>query len=204
MARRAALLVAFIAVAAAGRMVEVPRAALTANGAVDVTLPSTILAKREVREQLDSGLTTVFVVSMRGGGGLRGGLRGGTRIEVRYKLWDEHYAVTTLYGDGRRQELTLASYEKLAAWWKSASHRLTPDRVAARDRSPLRITVEVLPFSAREEAETKRWLSESLGNGRGDERTPASINVLDVIIGTSIQRRPILEYRWTIPLEAPR
>lgn len=200
MTRRAALLVALIAVAAAGRVVEVPRALLTANGAVDVTLPFAILAKREVREQLDSGLTTVFVVAMRGGGGLRGA----TRIEVRYKLWDEHFAVTTLSGDGRRQELTLASYEKLVAWWKSAAHRLTPERAAARDRSPLRITVEVLPFSAREEAETKRWLSESLGSSRPDERTPASINVLDVIIGTSIQRRPILEYRWTVPLEAPR
>ncbi len=199
MSRRAALLLAFIAVAAAGRDVEVPRA-VTANGAVEMTLPSTILAKREVREQLDSGLTTIFVISMRGGGDLRGG----ARIEVRYKLWDEHYAVTTLYGDGRRQELTLTSYEKLAAWWKSAAHRLTPERAVARDRSSLRITVEVLPFSAREEAETKRWLSESLGSARGDERTPASINVLDVIIGTSIQRRPILEYRWTVPLEVPR
>jgi hypothetical protein len=200
MTRRVALLLLAIATAAAGRNAEVPRATMTAGGAVDVMLPSAILAKREVREQLDSGLTTVFVISMRG----NGNVRGGTRVEVRYMLWDEVYAVTTLHGDGRKQQLTLASYDKLAAWWKSATHRLTPDRAATRAASPLKITLEVLPFSAREEADTKRWLSESLGSTRTDERSPASINVLDVIIGTSIQRRPILEYRWTVPLEAAR
>jgi hypothetical protein len=200
MTARVALLVAFLAAAAAGRAAETPRAVLTRGGAVDVTLPAAILAKREVRAQLDSGLTTIFVVSMRGGGSVRGG----TRVEVRYMLWDEHYAVTTLQGDGRRQQLTLASYEKLVAWWKSAALRLTADGVV-RETAPLRVTLEVLPFSAREEADTKRWLSESLSTTRRQQdQAPASVSVLDVIIGTSIQRRPILEYRWTIPLEAAR
>lgn len=200
---RAALLLAFLALGASGRVRELPRVVLQANGMYEVTLAPAVLLKREVRKQLDSGLTTAFVVSMRGSGALRGGVR----VEVRYMLWDEHYAVTTLEGDGRSQTLTLASYDKLVAWWDTAPLRLTADQAtgqATADRN-VRVTLEVLPFSAREEAETKRWLAESLGNSRtrqGDARSTSG-PILDVIIGTSIQRRPILEYRWAVPVGRP-
>lgn len=194
---RAALLLAFLALGASGRVRELPRVAVQANGTYEVTLAPAVLLKREVRKQLDSGLTTAFVVSMRGSGALRGGVR----VEVRYMLWDEHYAVTTLEGDGRSQKLTLASYDKLVAWWNATPLRLAANQTT-RDRH-VRVTLEVLPFSAREEAETKRWLAESLGNSRTRQGEPQSTSgpILDVIIGTSIQRRPILEYRWTVPVE---
>ena len=196
---RAALLLAFLALGASGRVRELPRVALQANGMYEVTLAPAVLLKREVRKQLDSGLTTAFVVSMRGSGALRGGVR----VEVRYMLWDEHYAVTTLEGDGRSKTLTLASYDKLVAWWDTAPLRLTAHQATA-DRN-VRVTLEVLPFSAREEADTKRWLAESLGNSRtrqGEARSTSG-PILDVIIGTSIQRRPILEYRWAVPVGRP-
>lgn len=202
MTARAALLLAFLALGASGRVRELPRVAVLANGTCEVTLAPAVLLKREVRKQLDSGLTTAFVVSMRGSGALRGAVR----VEVRYMLWEEHYAVTTLEGDGRSQTVTLPSYDRLVAWWNTTPLRLAVLQAeqAERDRS-VRVTLEVLPFSAREEAETKRWLAESLGNSRTRQGEPRSTSgpILDVIIGTSIQRRPILEYRWTVSLEGP-
>jgi hypothetical protein len=75
----------------------------------------------------------------------------------------------------------------------------------------VQVTVKVLPFSVREQADTQRWLSRiftSMGSVKDapvDKRSdPGAAKILDVIVSTSIQRRPILEYHWTVDAKEER
>ena len=180
---------------------EVPAARLRADGTVAVSLPSSLLARRDVYRQLTSGLTTTFVVIAES----RGQQRGGARISVRYEPWDEVYLVTTRGIDRSSQSLRFATVEKLKDWWRDAGVPALPRATA----DTVQLTLEVLPFSIEEQQETQQWLSRALGDVRAEPSTPepddpagagAGTSVLDVIVGTSIQRRPIVRYRWTVPV----
>jgi hypothetical protein len=200
MSVRAALLLGLLA-AGAGSATDAPRVVVTSRNAIAVTLPRAVLLRGDVRKQLESGLTTAFVLSMRAGA-----VRGAARIEVRYLLWDERYAITTVEADGREQQVILPSYAELVEWWTATAHRVAPERSVTQRSEPLVLTLAMLPFSAREEAETRRWLSRALGGpgSRQRQRETTAVRMLDAIIGTSIRRRPILEYRWTVSPENGR
>jgi hypothetical protein len=179
---------------------EVPAARLRADGTVAVSLPSSLLARRDVQRQLTSGLTTTFVVIAESRG-----QRGGARISIRYEPWDEVYLVATRGIDRSTQSLRFATVEKLKAWWRDAAVPALPRATA----DTVQLTLEVLPFSIEEQRETQQWLSRALGDVRAEPSTPepdepagagAGTSVLDVIVGTSIQRRPIVRYRWTVPV----
>ena len=180
---------------------EIPAARLRADGTVAVSLPSALLFRREIRRQLTSGLTTTFVVIAESRG-----QRGGARISVRYEPWDEVYLVATRGIDRSSQSLRFATVEKLEEWWRDAAVAALPRATA----DTVQLTLEVLPFSIEEQRETQQWLSRALGDVRatepedtadaGADPSSAGTSVLDVIIGTSIQRRPIVRYRWTVPV----
>lgn len=175
-----------------------PVARLRGDGMLVITLPPDVLSRREVRKQLTSGLTTTFLITTDSDG-----RRGAARIEVRYEPWDEVYFVTTRGIDAMAQSFRFVSIEKLIEWWHAAALPVMPRAHAA---GRVQVTLEVLPFSIEEQKETQRWLTRSLGDahrsGAVDEAEVAGRtgggSVLDVLIGTSIQRRPIVRSRWTV------
>ena len=188
------------AVAALGRAqaaATIPSASITRAGAVMVKLPAAILASAEVKKHITSGLTAAFVVQVNAGDA-----KGGARVSVRQDLWEEKYLVTTLDATGREESYTFPTDEKLAEWWATAA------LLVMRARPPsakMQVRLGVLPFSAREEAATREWLARAMTTMGSVKEAPVNkrsdagaAKILDVIVGTSIQRRPILEYKWTI------
>lgn len=174
-----------------------PTARVRPDGMMLVTLPPDVLARREVRSQLTSGLTTTFLVTV-----LAGERKGAARIEVRYEPWEEVYLVTTRGIDAVAHSAKFASAERLAEWWRSAMLPVLP---RAAGSGNVQLTLEVLPFSLEEQKETQRWLTQSLNEAHRGEALDESEaagraggSVLNVLIGTSIQRRPIIRSRWTV------
>ena len=202
------LAVAMAALAAAQHATTLPLAAITSAGGMTVTLPASVLQSKEVSSHLTSGLTTAFIILV-----TSGEKKGGARVTVRYELWDEAYLVTALDSSGREVRHTFASAAKMTEWWSTAPLLVlrNPAWSAADSAAKTQITVKVLPFSAREQAETQRWLSRiftsmsSVKDAPVDKRSdPGAAKILDVIVSTSIQRRPILESQWTVDARAAR
>lgn len=187
-----------------------------------VQLPP-ILDDAEMRQQLDTGLTTslVFRITWRDRQGEK--IEGGARAQIRYELWDELYEVAVLDGTGQLQSYRLKSAEALARWWAELRLvMLVPKAAIAaelrnpRSRQSARITLDVVPFSRAEQQNTQRWFSESLEQaGRGnteeiatsvDEEPEKLSKVLGLLMATSIQRRAIMTYRWNLvpkPKDSP-
>ena len=151
---------------------------------VAVALPSSLLAEREIQRQLGSGLTTTFVLIAKQRDAER---RGAARIEVRFDLWDEVWLVRRIEFDGKEERQRISSRESLEAWWR------TPVRVfaAAADRVALNLTVNVLPFSAAEEEDTRQWIAKS-----GGVVAEGSSPLVAALIGTTLSAKPIRSYRW--------
>ena len=196
MARRAAILTALLALAAAGAEHR-PVATVSRSGALTITLPADVLQSSEVRRQLTSGLTTVFVLSVTAGDG--SAAQGGARIEVRYELWEEKYLVSATDISGQERKTSLDSEGALDRWWReNALTVIQPRKYEAT--VDVQVKLKVLPFSAREQSDTQRWLARTLEKGRAaGEQTPAqSTEILRIIVETSTRRRPLLEYQWSV------
>jgi hypothetical protein len=176
-----------------------PAARLRADGTLLVRLQADLLAQRDVRHQLDSGLTTTFLVTVVDAQSRKGA----ARIEVRYEPWDEVYLVTARGIDAIAEKARLESFERLAEWWRNAALPVLKSVAAG---TSVQLTLEVLPFSIEEQKETQRWLSRALGEAHREQSMDASevrgtagaSSVLDALIGTSIQRRPIFRQRWMV------
>jgi len=207
MMRRAAVALVCVAAVPAVAVTTAPRIRVAASGDVSIVLPESILRNDEVRKQLTSGLTTSFVITTSDRDRNGATLRGAARVDVRYDLWDETFVVEVVHASGAQPALTIASFEKLAEWWRTAA---TPFVRCPREAAPesLRVKVDVLPFSAREETSAQKWLSKSLdpaasasGHTRRDDPRSSASEIIDAIIATSIRRRPILSFRWTARVE---
>ncbi|HKO57076.1 MAG TPA: hypothetical protein VJ276_14460 [Thermoanaerobaculia bacterium] len=189
--RRCLLAALFFAAALAGAQEQPPVIAVLPGGTVAIALPVSILQRSDVRKQLSGGLTTTFLITARDGD-----TKGAARIEVRYDLWDEVYHVRRIEFDAR-QERQRFTAEQLERWW-----RATPIRLLATTRDLLRLQVElsVLPFSAAEEEDARQWLSKSGGVGSAS-RGARSPGLVDVLIGTTIQAKPLLTFKWTVDVK---
>lgn len=196
--RRLAALAFVLACAMRVAAATEPAAKLRADGMMVVSLQPDLLA-RDVRRQLGSGLTTTFLVTVNDARNRKGA----ARIEVRFEPWDEVYLVHARGIDAVAQHARLESFAELEQWWRNAVLPVLP---SATNVVTIQITLEVLPFSIEEQKETQRWLSHSLGEAHREQGvggsevrgTAGSSSVLDALIGTSIQRRPILRKRWTV------
>lgn len=188
---RHAVLALLILAAAVAQAEERPTVTVLPGGTVGIALPVSILQRADVRKQLGGGLTTTFAVAARDGE-----TKGGARIEVRYDLWDEVYLLRRVDFD-RHEERQRLTAEQLEQWW-----RTTPVRVLASPRDALHLQIElsVLPFSAAEEEDARQWLSKSGGVG-GAARGGRSPGLVDVLIGTTIQAKPLLTFRWTLDVK---
>ena len=190
---RALLLLVVVA-----RLHAAQRAVITPAGALTITLPSDLIAKKEVREHLTSGLTTVFVIATfaEEDGGVTSG---GARVEVRFALWEEQYVVNVIDPSGDEHRMTFASAAAFERWWAENPLTVSPPRRYG-PRVDVRVKLTMLPFSARDQSDTRKWLARTLSeSAAANERTAAqSAEVLRAIVETSVKRRPLLVREWTM------
>lgn len=163
-----------------------------------------VLSAEEVREHLESGLTSTFSVRVVVRDGQRR-LEASGGLAVRYDLWDETYQVASrgLFGD-RRWEI--ASFDELVRWWRAPGARLPTGDLEPTMEWQVRIDVDLIPFSSAEERDAQRWVSESLRgeggatdsvSGAAEEGAEPLSNVLNLLLATSVRRRPVATWRWT-------
>ena len=157
---------------------------------VGVSLPAALLTSETVARQLQSGLTTTFLIAVRH----REMRRSGTaRLEIRYDLWDDIYIGRRVLPGARPDEQRLTRAQ-LDPWWETSMAVLRPGRAGNMD-----IELKVLPFSAAEESDARQWLSKSGGVSTSDSQ---SGGIVDAMIGTTLNARPLASFRWTIPVTA--
>jgi hypothetical protein len=170
-----------------------------------------ILADAEVRKQLGTGLTTSFLFEAAAKGGVGGKIPGAARVDVRYDLWDEVYIVTRIDAAGHAVRTTLPSFERLAEWWRNA--RLVVVRSpAAHTARRLEVRLRVIPFSQAEQLDTQRWFSQALSAEKSgsagavseavEDQPESFIQVINLLLATSIGRSALLEYQWTLAIPA--
>lgn len=163
-------------------------------------LPSSVIESAAIRSQLASGLTTAFVIRTNAADSAGRQLKGGGRVDIRFELWNERYIVDTLEISGRRERVIRESWPQLVEWWTRSPLAVlqfqgTPPRT-------MQARLDVLPFSAREEDDARRWLSQPQNDAaRGESGAPAARGILDMVIGTSLRRRPIVTHRWNVPVQ---
>jgi len=193
---------------------ELDRGTLVVSGLPD------ILSRPEVRPHLSSGLTTTFVIQVSAADGRGTKRSGGATIAVRYEPWDEVFLVASsgVSGGAARQD-SLPTFDGLAAWWREQRLAvLAPTGLAAGGSWQVKVAVHVVPFSESERENTQRWFSQSVGGsqrGTGSDRSNAQDAsaaakesagpgmVLDLLVATSIRRRSLVSYDWSLTFRAP-
>ena len=205
------ILIVLVGAAPAGA-VEAPRLELDHGALVISGLPD-VLSRPEVRPHLASGLTTTFVVRVSATDGRGAKAAGGGTVAVRFEPWDEVFLVAAAGVGGGARKDSLPSFERLAAWWRD----LKLPALSAAALSPagtwqVKIAVHVVPFSESERADTQSWFSASVG---GDPRSNAEdlsaaakknpeSGILGLLVATSIQRRSLVSYDWTVTFRPSR
>lgn len=207
--------------AAAAHAAQRPVFTVQRDGLLVVSDLPQILTRPEVKGHLTTGLTTSFVLRVTAVDPAGRKLRGAGRVDVRYEPWDEVFLTHRLGADRKSQRETVASYDRLLAWWQDLS---LPVLASAGGGSPgsawdVRIDVDVIPFSQSEQRDTQRWFSDSIGGGGGGSASPSPSpdgpaatpagdrslgGVLDLLIATSIKRHSLVSYTWkAAPRVAP-
>jgi hypothetical protein len=189
---------AVVMVLAAWAAIRAPAAAIAGSGAVTLALPAELIRSAAVREQLTSGLTTVFIVTASASDGSHDA-SGAVRVSIRLELWEERYLVQVTDATGQQRSLTFASDGDLAKWWSGGSFVvLTPHPFPKSVEVDVRL--RMLPFSAQEEADTRRWLSRSISSAPqgSSDNSERSATILRALVETSIRRRPLLDLRWRV------
>lgn len=172
-------------------------AVITSRGTLAITLPADLLRRREVKDHLTSGLTTVFVIATTARDD-RNTTRGGARVEVRFALWEEQYVVTVIGPTGEEQTSRFESEAAFARWWTQNPLTVSaPLKYGAEVNVHVKLTM--LPFSTRDQRDTRRWVARTLASSdKPGEPTPAqSAEVLRIIVETSVRRRPLFEREWS-------
>jgi hypothetical protein len=191
---RAAVLALMLVLAARAAFAA---AIVNAQGELAITLPADLLRKKEVKDHLTSGLTTVFVIAAT----VRDGdetTKGGARIEVRFKLWEEQYVVSVIGPHGIERQTTFANAAAFERWWSENLLTVTTSRRYG-PHVDVRVKLTMLPFSAREQSDTRRWLSRTLSASASRDPAPAqSAEILRILVETSVRRRPLLEREWVV------
>lgn len=175
-----------------------------------------VLGDPEIKQQLETGLTTTFLLQVSSRDDAGRPLRGGARVEIRYELWDEIYQLAYVDLSGRSPRKDLPSFEALEKHWSELNLRVLVGRPSAADGANPKIKVEldVIPFSRSEQQDTQRWFSDSIdrssqGNAENagrvsEERSETLGEVFNLLMATSIQRRAILDFHWQIPVARAR
>jgi hypothetical protein len=171
-----------------------------------------LLAEEMVAPRIRTGLTSSFVFRVTAAGSQGGKSHGGARLEIRYNLWDEVFHVAKLEITGEIEHETLASDRALVEWWEGLRLIVLDARAVRAAANQARVQLDLLPFSQSEELDTQRWYSESVGRAeldpdRGGVSSPSRgsssmEHAFRLLIATSIRRRPVVSYDWTLDLPA--
>jgi hypothetical protein len=215
--RRRFALLSVLAFATTGNLLaEGPELSVEAGRWLTLAGLPAVLSADPVREHLTSGLTTTFLVRAEGLRSASGGVVGAARVDIRYEPWDEVFFVTAMGADGAASQDVSTSTDELNDWW--AALRLSLLDLAAHPpytARSVRLAMDVVPFSSSEQLDTQRWFSESVHrSGRGRAGSSQSVTeeegfrerIFNLLFATSIQRRPIASFEWTVrpPAELAR
>ena len=162
-----------------------------------------LLQQPEVRKKLDTGLTTSFELQLEIGNEQKVF----ALFNVRFEPWDEIYEVSWIDGRSQLEKLVAQSFDELLAAWSGL--RLQVGTLPSGRPEKLRLLIEVVPFSQREQHDTRRWFSESLAQagqgtaegaaGSSEDSRAALGQALSVLMATSIERRSALSFRFSLP-----
>ncbi len=184
---------------------ETPRLELDSERRLVLAGLPAILTGDPVKEHLRTGLTTSIYFHP------GGQYPGGARVDVRYDPWDEVFHATA-WGHGERGERAQASsLADLVAWWQGLRLvLLDADRLGSPWPRRLKVTADVVPFSAAEQDDARRWFSERIEEGRrsatgevgrsGGEPAETLSRTFDLLLATSIRRRAMVSFRWSLTL----
>jgi hypothetical protein len=161
-----------------------------------------VLADQQVRQHLDSGLTTTFALQAK----IKDrSLDGGARLEIRFEPWDEVFHVAAIGIDHRVQRKICHSPEELRAWWRGLNLLILASQETTKPTGRIVLRMDVIPFSASERSDTLRWLSDLRAsqepNRSGSEQVagnsaPLVSQTVQVLLATSIRRQAIKTFRW--------
>ncbi len=205
MRRTALVALALVSAAATVRAVPPPTLRVDTQHRIVLGRLPAILGLEAVSRQLESGLTTIFV--FRAASGSRE--VGAARVDVRYDLWDEVFEVLAVGFDGQGDRQTLDGRAALTAWWSTLELSVVDLSTLPGDQpEELRLSLEVVPFSASEQDDAQRWFTRSFGATTGSdgagvtdaaERRGDSLEkVLAVLMATSIRGSVLYSARWTV------
>lgn len=161
--------------------------------ALMVRMPGEVLGEKKVARQLETALTTTFLLEVR----TERSVSDIAEIRVRYDLWDEEFVVTRQGFDGQVDSSKLPSAAKLAEWWNEPIP--LPDSIATGD--VVEIDLVVLPFSLEDQDQARDWLARS--GGVSSDRTQ-SRGIVEALIGTTLRARPLARHQWKVRLVEER
>ena len=174
------------------------RVVIDDSGRVQLTGLPAVLGDIDVERHLTSGLTTSFLFRVRPQRSLP---EGASRIDIRLELWDEVFLVSVIDGEGRLTRLERSSVEDLRQWWSEVEVVVSgPTSASAGSLESARVSLDVIPFSQAELSDTQRWLAESMGQAQAGTR-PGVSRAVGVLIATSMQRRTVRSWTWTLPVK---
>ncbi len=189
-----------------------PVATLIAGGRLVISRLPPILGDDEVKKHLMTGLTTTFVLEVTARGSDGSKVAGGAQIAIRYDLWDEQFVVTALDASRTTHEFRAPGIERLQDWWRAGELEVAEHaELAGGGPGRVSVSLAVLPFSHTEQLDAQRWLADSLrepgrpqetspGSGQGHANPGPAPSLLSGLVATSVARRSVLTYRWTVPL----
>ncbi len=190
---------------------ESPRIELDRERRLILTGLPPILADEGVKEHLTTGLTTS--IYFRPGGKSPAT---GARIDIRYDLWDEVFQVAAAGHGERIERAEPRSFDDLVQWWQGLRLVIASgDRLERPWPRRWRVKADVVPFSAAEQDDARRWFSESIEEGRrsgtgevgrsGEDSTETLSRTFNLLLATSIRRRVLASYTWAVrlPSETP-
>ena len=181
--------------AAAGRF-PAPSVTCTRPGACQVSALPPLLADPEVQSHLRSGLTSTIVVTV-----LARRPRSAqavAAVDVRFEPWEEVFLVRRPRPGNGPEELRLPNLYALQTWWAGLTLSLDVQLEAG---TPAEVEVSVVPFSEAEAADARRWYAEALR--RGDPPPTRGLGeALDAVTLTSIKRRGVVQFSWTVGVKA--
>lgn len=196
----------FMLAAAAAAATEAPVVRCRGEHAATVlTLLPAVLNNDAIRSRLDSGLTNSLLFRLTFDNHPGAPVTGGGRIDIRYELWDEEYLINSFAGDGTSSSESVASFDQLEHWWRQLELVvLPPAALAPKEIRHVEVELSFVPFSQSEQLDAQLWFTRSLGTGAGSERVSGTRaepeSMLDLLVATSITRRSLLRYTWTVPL----